>query len=255
MRLAGRRPKPGARAAIGELRLEDYELLFARRSIVTGIRCDGTGTNLPLYARLLGDAFERLPEPLKRMHEVRGAVNAEGLASVERGPNPVAWLIASLFRFPAPGRDVPVQVRLEQKGGREIWERSFAGRRFTSLQSEGIDQEDRLLVETFGPFTFAMALVVEEGRLRLVVRNWRFLGMRLPLMLGPREDVHETAIDGRFHFYVDIRLPLIGRIVRYRGWLIPQPRSDGLTGTDRSGTSPRSPSDEPLPLAAGSSPY
>jgi hypothetical protein len=38
--LAGRRPRPGARSAVGELRLEDYNHLFARRAIVTGFRGD-----------------------------------------------------------------------------------------------------------------------------------------------------------------------------------------------------------------------
>jgi len=30
------------------------------------------------------------------------------------------------------------------------------------------------------------------------------------------------ADGGRFNFHVEIGLPLIGRIVRYRGWLMPR---------------------------------
>ena len=35
-------------------------------------------------------------------------------------------------------------------------------------------------------------------------------------------DAYESADDGRFNFHVEIRLPLIGSIVRYRGWLMPR---------------------------------
>lgn len=32
------------------------------------------------------------------------------------------------------------------------------------------------------------------------------------------------VFDGKFHFHVDLRLPIIGRIVKYVGWFDPQPK-------------------------------
>ena len=73
--------------------------------------------------------------------------------------------------------------------------RDFAGCRFSSLQYAGDGKWDRLLVERFGPLSFAMALVVDEAReeaggdgtrLRLVLRHWRVFGLPMPLWLGPR---------------------------------------------------------------------
>ena len=57
--LDGKPPAPGARPATGDLELEDYEQLFARRAIHTGTREMTAATaTLPLYRRLLGDAYD-----------------------------------------------------------------------------------------------------------------------------------------------------------------------------------------------------
>jgi hypothetical protein len=45
--------------------------------------------------------------------------------------------------------------------------------------------------------------------------------MALPAPLVPRIEVFEHAADGRFNFHVDLALPLLGRMVRYTGWLVP----------------------------------
>jgi hypothetical protein len=54
-----------------------------------------------------------------------------------------------------------------------------------------------------------------------VVRRWTAFGISMPLAFAPAGDAFESAGGGRFDFHVEIRLPLIGRIVRYRGWLVP----------------------------------
>ncbi len=54
------------------------------------------------------------------------------------------------------------------------------------------------------------------------ITGWRLGPIRLPAALRPttlaREDVDER---GRFRFDVTIALPFAGRLVRYRGWLVP----------------------------------
>ena len=79
-----------------------------------------------------------------------------------------------------------------------------------------------LLCERFGPLTFAMALVMDGPRMRLVLRRWTVLGMPLPMWLCPRSDSYETAKDGQFRFHVEIGHRLTGLIVRYQGWLEPR---------------------------------
>lgn len=220
--LQGRPPAAGARAALADLELADYEALFARHAIFRGFReTTPARARLPLYRRLLGDAWPSLPAPLQAMHDLRDRVTAAGTATVERGKNPLGRLIAALFGFPKAGRDVPVTVEFERRGDAEIWRRSFAGRPFVSVHSAGGGRSAQLIVERFGPFAFGLAAVLADDRLHLVLRRWSFLGLPLPLWLAPGGEAYESVADGRFHFHVEFGHPLAGLIVRYRGWLAP----------------------------------
>jgi hypothetical protein len=219
--LAGRRPAAGARSAATDLELSDYEPLFKERAIYTGFRVP-LPPDMPLYRRVLGDAWQSLPPPLAAMHDLAGDLTAEGVAAVERGRGALARLLGFMFGFPRSGEAVPIKVSFHAAHGREHWRRSFAGRSFSSVQFAGHGRCDRLLCESFGPATFALALVIDDGKLRLVLRRWSVLGLPLPLTLAPRADAYESADDGRFNFHVEMAHPLTGLIVRYRGWLRPR---------------------------------
>jgi hypothetical protein len=221
--LAGRRPTSGARSGATALELDDYAPLFARRRITTGRRQSRPHDDrAPLYRRLLGEAWELLPRPLQAMHDLDGELTAEGIAEVERGSGLFARLVARIVGFPQAGKDVPVKVAFRVRDGREHWQRTFAGRPFASIQEQGRGRFEHLLCERFGPLVFGMALVLEDGRLRLVVRRWSAFGMPLPRMLAPTGNSYEFAQDGRFNFHVEIRHPFTGLIAGYRGWLIPR---------------------------------
>jgi hypothetical protein len=128
-----------------------------------------------------------------------------------------------LFGFPKAGSDVPVTVTFQLRNGMEVWRREFAGQLMRSTQEEGQGRFERLLCERFGPFAFGLALVVDGERMRLVVRRWSAFGIPMSRCLAPGGDAYEHAADGRFNFHVEISLPLIGTVVRYRGWLVPRP--------------------------------
>ncbi|MET0638609.1 MAG: DUF4166 domain-containing protein, partial [Hyphomicrobium sp.] len=39
----------------------------------------------------------------------------------------------------------------------------------------------------------------------------------------PKSEAREfIGEDGRFHFDVAIRIPIVGRLAHYRGWLVPR---------------------------------
>ncbi|MEK0268047.1 DUF4166 domain-containing protein [Stenotrophomonas rhizophila] len=75
------------------------------------------------------------------------------------------------------------------EAGGERWTRTFAGRRFSSLQTQGQGRNEALLVERFGVISVALALLVDNGRLQLVPRRWSLLGMPLPQWLLPGKTV------------------------------------------------------------------
>ena len=209
----------GARAAVRDLELDDYEKLFASRTIQSGTR--NTEDDGPsLYARLLGAAWQNLPAEIRDMHDVDNTASAEGRASVQRGTGRLARLVAAIVGFPLATADTPVSVQFNAIGEAETWTRTFGSESFSSCQFAGRGRSERLLCERFGPLTFAMALVPEEARLRLVLRRWSAFGVPLPMWLCPHTKSYESAEDGRFAFHVEISHPLTGLIVRYRGWLV-----------------------------------
>lgn len=218
--LSGAPPQAGARACVDDLELEDYERLFASRTIYTGFRRAQRNGAL-LYERILGDAWNDLPPTIREMHS--GISSAEGRGRVDRGGSPVAWLAGALMSFPPAGVNLPVRVTFEQTPSGEVWRRTFGKHSFQSHQYDGRGKSERLIVERFGALEFAMALVVEGGRVRLVTRRWSAFGVPLPMWLAPRSNAHEREENGAFHFFVEISHPLTGLIVRYEGWLKPQP--------------------------------
>lgn len=217
--LEGGRIAPGARTALDDITLEDYDRLFSRRTIYTGFRQDMPEPQAPLYRRILGDAWESLPDAIRRMHDIGQTAEARGMAVIERGHNPFARFIADMIGFPEAGQDIPVTVQFTASDKREKWTRIFNGHEFFSLQYEGKGRDQRLLMERFGPMVFAMALVWDGNALRLVLRRWKFLGIPMPMFLCPRSNSYETVGDGKFNFNVEISHPLVGRIVHYKGWL------------------------------------
>ncbi len=219
--LDGRRPGAGARAAVRELELEDYERIFAGRTIYAGVRTEPVPADAPLYARILGDAWAELPPQIRAMHDPDRRLGASGRASVERGTNPLAALTGFVMRFPRAAADTALTVRFDVSDGVETWTRTFGADRFASRQLAGRDRSSRLLREQFGPLSFAMALVWDGARLSLAMRRWTFFGVALPMWLCPRSLAYESVEDGRFTFDVAISHPMMGLIVHYRGWLEP----------------------------------
>jgi hypothetical protein len=175
-----------------------------------------------LYESVLIDAFDQLPEPLRRLHAPNGKLIARGIAQVDGAERLIGRLVAAVMRLPPAGNDVPVSVEITPSPGQERWVRYFSGRRFASVLSAAATPNG--LTERFGPLRFTLDLPVgPQGVLGMPVRAWRLGPIPLPRWLAPvsiaTEDVDEHR---RFRFDVEMRLPLgLGRLVRYRGWLVP----------------------------------
>lgn len=217
--LEGQGPAPGARPATGELELSDFEALFATLAIRSGVR-DEIAPGEPVYRQVMAGAYDAMPPQWRAVHDLReGELRVAGRASVTRGRGLLARLAGAIIGFPKSGEDVPVAVTFSRRNGDELWTRTFAGKRFSSRQAPGRGRERHLIVERFGPLAIAMAPVVRDDRMSLIIRRFSLFGVPLPLWLGPTTAAHEAVVDGRFRFDVQIGHPLTGMIVRYRGWL------------------------------------
>ncbi|WP_216352914.1 SDR family oxidoreductase [Sphingomonas sp. LM7] len=209
--LAGR-VAPGARDAGGLLTLAQFEPLFARLAIRHAIT---ERKSIPLYQRAMGARFRALPEQVREMHRLHGDGGARGEGTVIRGKG-VAQLIGRIMDFP-PSGTWPLHVSFAERCGRERWNRDFGGHRFSSELS----QARAGVVERFGPLRFEFDLPSDSAGLRMVLRRWSAFGVPMPRLLGPRIAAREWQEDDRFRFEVDVRLPLVGPVVRYAGWLEP----------------------------------
>lgn len=201
----------GAKTAAGLLSLEDFDPFFRSLAIVHA-REERDAT--PLYRRVMSTRFDVLPRALRAMHEVVGDGGAAGTATVARGRSFAAGLVCALMRFP-PSGEYPLHVAFQEHGGVERWTRDFGGHVFSS----SLSQSGRQVVERFGPLRFLFDLEGTENGLEMILRKWSFLGLPLPFLLAPRSEAREWEERGNFRFDVAIDLPLIGRVVRYRGSL------------------------------------
>ncbi|WP_114952457.1 SDR family oxidoreductase [Sphingosinicella terrae] len=209
--LAGR-IAPGARSAAGLVPLEAFEKAFEG----IDVRWELTERTLPppLYARLMGDDFVRLPTAVRNLHDLCADGGAEGDGMVERGRGLAAGLLGFLMGMPPPGK-TPIHVAFTECGGAETWTRDFGGHLFASELSG----RDGLLVERFGPVRFAFQVPGGPDGLEMKLHRWSFLGLPMPAWLGPRISAREYEEGGRFRFDVRVSMPLVGQIVRYSGSL------------------------------------
>ncbi len=215
---AGDLPEAGARPAIGDVTLAEFETAFAHHAITTGFHREPPA-QATLFQQLMGSAFDDLPLSLQRFHGQSGKTTWTGRADVIGSGNPLAKMISRIFRFPAPGKDQPLTVTVSPYKDGERWVRTYGTRSMVSTLRPGVGRSDRLIVERFGPVAVHMALVVEDERLQLVPRRMTIFGVPLPARLLPGDLCFEQDRAGVFGFDVTLSLPGVGRIVTYRGTL------------------------------------
>lgn len=209
--IAQGRLSAGARAAAAALSLGDFQPLLDALSTYRQV---DTQTYAPLYRRVMGQAYETLPQPMRDMHDVYGDAGAKGEATVTRGRSRLAGLIADIMRFPPQG-EYALHVSFEEEGGVERWTRDFGGHVFVSELSHS----GRHLVERFGPMRFYFDLPSDATGLTMIMKKWSVFRVPMPLFLAPKSVAREWGEGEDFFFDVPVALPLVGDLVHYRGRL------------------------------------
>jgi hypothetical protein len=212
---AGRGIRAGARAAGGELTLDQIKPWF--EGLAFEMKSISYRGEKPLYRRVMGEGFDRLPEVTRRLHRGRPAIIAIGEAEVETAANLMGRLVAATFGLPrTPGKQ-PVRVVIESRDGREHWTRFFGDTPMRSIMSAA---PGNLIEERLGPFSLRMRLVPRSGGLDMERVSGRLFGVPLPGFLLPEVTATERIDDYRRHALdVEISVPLVGRLVHYKGWL------------------------------------
>lgn len=217
--LDGRLGVRGAMACVGVVDIASIEAEFKRFHIRTE-RETRVLERAPLFLRAL-PGFDEMPEAVRRAHTVDPASDLEGRVDVDGAATWLARIVARIVGFPDTGRDLPAAVTIERDGDGEVWIRRFGNYEFGSY----VDAGDRpgTLTERFGALTFDLDAPADARGFHLVIKRGRLGPLPLPRWLTPRTRAAADVDDlGRYRFDVTVELPMIGRLVRYRGWLAPR---------------------------------
>ena len=177
-------------------------------------------TSTVLFPSLLGsDTWHALPTAVQAMHGAAPTLRARGIADVAGAGHFAARCLRRLLGLPPPGAQQALTLTIERHGTREIWTRRFTGRRMQSM----LDRRpgSSLLYERLGPATLGFALRRDGDAIDWQLRSLHMLGMPLPRALRGLVISRSGTRDGRYHFSVDVRLPMLGQLIAYEGWLEP----------------------------------
>ena len=196
----------GAGAALDAISLKEAEAAMADLGVVTEQVIEPIEM---LFPSVLGASFDDLPEVVQVTHKTKDRSHWKGRATVGRGAGLWPRFLAALFRFPAANDDIDVEVTKTVTARGETWVRRFGGATFKSH----LQASNGSMSESFFPFTFLLDLKVEEGAVHFPVKSGRLGPIPLPKWLLPVSVAKETAVDGRFHFDVELRAPLTGGVL------------------------------------------
>ena len=114
-------------------------------------------------------------------------------------------------------RRLVLRVVIEARpDGTESWSRVYPDRVMRSVMARS-DPTAGTVEEHFGNIRFRLLLDANEDGLTLTPTAAWWRAVRLPLWLMPRITASERAKDDLHLFDVAITLPLVGRLVHYRG--------------------------------------
>jgi len=170
-----------------------------------------------LFPTLLASVdWPQLAPPVRRMHAEGNLVRASGIADVAGETHPVARWLRRLLSLPDPGAGQAITVSIERHANHEHWSRLFPGGHMQSTLRAGGNGQ---LHERLGPVTVHFTLHRDGDAIDWRLRGVRLFGLPLPLALCGTISSRSGMRDGHYAFDIDVRLPLVGRLVAYRGWL------------------------------------
>jgi hypothetical protein len=125
-----------------------------------------------------------------------------------------------LGRFPKGAEDIPVQIQIDRDGDEWQWVRDFDGHSTRSRLT--FDHGAACVREQMGGLSIWLQPEICDGRLQIYIRRLYVMGLRCPSFLLPRSSTVEWQNKtGHFCFDVSADMPMLGLLIRYRGWLAP----------------------------------
>ena len=174
-----------------------------------------------------GSAFEQLHPQLQALHRdggtLHGAVDVGFGSGIGRV---VGKVLAHRLGVPAPNPGNTLEVTICNDAQGLHWNRRFNhGSAFRSLFTPvGVFPSGHWL-ERSGFITLALQVKIVNGGWHWQLMRSSVFGVSLPRWAVPRTIAYKEIVQGRYHFSVEIVLPLLGKVLSYRGNLELKPTS------------------------------
>lgn len=176
---------------------------------------------LPSVETWFGASFALLHPQLQALHrnggQLRGAVQLSfgtGLAGI------VGKILARRLGVPPRAGAATLEVNIASDAAGLHWSRRFNhGRTFNSVFEPSGCYPDGYWVERSGPIALRLQVALIDGAWHWKQQRLRVAGIALPGWLTPNTIAAKQAVDGKYLFSVDIRFPLLGSVLAYRGEL------------------------------------
>jgi len=178
-------------------------------------------TSSTLYQRLLGDDFHRLPPALQQFHSAPHGGCAAGKVTVERNAGVLRRIAANLLHLPDAGDGIELRLQVIPVENKEHWIRHFNRQRLETLQW----QEGEYLIEKAGPLQLAFKVTADEKGMTFRMHHKCHTTRKVlfPAGLVMRVNAQTHDAEDYWKLEVNISTPLLGKIVTYRGEIVPQP--------------------------------
>jgi hypothetical protein len=197
-------------------------ILHELRDLPIRTRLESQSPDTPgLFPRLLGAAWERLPQVVRHAHAGVDPATLTGRARA-RGASGLPALVRRLQGLPPPGlHETTVTITPAATG--EHWVRRFGDRTFGSTIAPARD-DPWTFEETAGVLTFRFSVAPYPGGFSWAFEGWRLGPIPLPRAWAPRIRARTFAPSGKdrddaYRFRVLVAHPWLGVIFGYAGRL------------------------------------
>lgn len=168
-----------------------------------------------MYRAVMGEAFNRLADPVQQFHTFAGRHEFQGVVQVEAPASLPAKLLAILLGAPLSAARGPIRFEMRAEPTTECWTRFFPGKTMRST----LTKSGNRLTEQLGASRLTFALFEVHGALEMRLEKLHFLGIPCPEWLMPQVVARETGEGQNLHFLVQAAVPVIGRVACYTGYL------------------------------------
>ena len=166
-----------------------------------------------------GESFAGLNPLLQKLHQEGGILS--GQVDVNYGKGIAGFMgrrIAKKLGVPLVSGKVDFTVTISHDAYSLHWNRLFGNQqRMNSTFIPYGNYQNGYWRETTGALTLELGVEVKQGGWYWQQRRVKFMGISLPQFLMPKTKAYKKIVNGKYRFYVSVRLPLLGHVLKYSG--------------------------------------